>query len=49
MDGVKDLQEDVKAPIATGIDNRTREPQGICRLQRNTNLNIPERRSVPAS
>lgn len=39
----KDLQEGVKAQIATGTDNRVDEPQGISRLQSNINPNDPRK------
>lgn len=38
-----DLQEGVKAQIATGIGNTASEPQGTCRLQRNSVPNDPRK------
>lgn len=40
---LKDLQEGVKAQIATGMDNTVGEPHGMCGLQRNSVPNDPRK------
>lgn len=43
------MLEGVKAQIATGMDNTVGEPQGMCRLKRNSVPNDPRKEKYSQS